>query len=65
MIVSVRKEHRTKHMNRDTDVRCDNCKCPCHCLYDKHSNWGGPPSKSSGECDCQVCEHPGWEQIND
>ena len=52
-------------MKQGTDVRCDNCKCPCHCLYDKHSNWGGPPSESSGECDCQVCEHPGWEQLND
>jgi|TARA_R110002012_G_scaffold300165_2_gene499743 hypothetical protein len=52
-------------MKEDTDVRCIHCKCPCHCLYEKHSTWGGPPSEFSGECDCEVCEHPGEEQIND
>jgi len=38
------------------EITCDNCGCPCHCTFEKHSTWGGPPSKYSGECDCPVCE---------
>ena len=52
-------------MKQDTDVRCENCGCPCHCSYERHSNWVVPPSEFSGECDCIVCEHPGWEQIDE
>ncbi len=52
-------------MEQKTDVRCDNCNCPCHCSYERHSNWGGPPSEFSGECECKTCKHPGVEQINE
>ena len=38
------------------DQLCENCGCPCHCYFEKHSTWGGPPSASSGECDCPACE---------
>jgi len=37
-------------------IKCKKCGCPCHCKYEKHSNWGGPPSEFSGECECSTCE---------
>ena len=27
------------------EITCDNCGCPCHCNFEKHSTWGGPPSQ--------------------
>ena len=38
------------------EVVCKTCKCPCHCDFEYHSTWGGPPSQFSGECDCDKCE---------